>query len=432
MNSCSKVKSSLTCSYCSKILKNPIELPCDDLICEEHLKVKEVVRKNKINCLTCKQEFQVKGNEFKLVKSIQKQINAQIFLNDEEISLKQKIEDSIKQFYQMYDEFSLSKNKVDLDCHNHFQEIRFQLDMHREKLKEKIDEIYMEMIEKTKEFEMSYLNSLDEKLSSSLKSIEIKSIDEDLNATEETFRDPNLLIESIREMNLKQKNAIDSIQLKLNEMSQVNEDLKASNEFKPYLSFNQDLFGQLHLNLFPSDQFKSKILSGQQPYELIKLCEFDSKDRFKLLYRASEHGFGSNNFHLKCNGHANTLTILKADGTSFIFGGFTTATWDSISESKSDPNAFLFSLTNNYNKPCKMKKNPGQNAIYCHPSYGPTFGDGHDICIYSKSNTTNGSYSNLGNTYKHPQYAFNTNEAKSFLGGSYNFLLSEIEVYLKE
>ena len=149
----------MTCSYCSKILKNSIELPCDDLICEEHLKEKKVAQKNKIKCLTCKQEFDVKENEFKLVKSIQKQINAQIFLNEEEKSLKQNIEESIKLFYEMYDEFSLSKSKLYLDCHNHFQEILFQLDMHREKLKEKIDDIYMEMIDKTKEFEASYVKS---------------------------------------------------------------------------------------------------------------------------------------------------------------------------------------------------------------------------------------------------------------------------------
>ena len=185
-----KVKSSLTCSYCSKIYKEPIELPCDDLICEEHLKEKEVVKQNKIKCLTCSKEFQVKGNDFKSVKSIQKQINAQIYLNEEEISLKKKIEDSIKLFYSMYEEFTSSKTQLDLDCHEHFQEIRFQLDMHREKLKEKIDYIYIEMIEKTKESETSYLKSFNEKLSCSLKSFETKSVEEDLKEVEETFRDP--------------------------------------------------------------------------------------------------------------------------------------------------------------------------------------------------------------------------------------------------
>jgi hypothetical protein len=41
------------------------------------------------------------------------------------------------------------------------------------------------------------------------------------------------------------------------------------------------------------------------------------------------------------------------------------------------------------------------------------------------------SWSNLGSVYKHPQYAWGTNEAKSFLAGSYRFRLDEIEVYRK-
>ena len=74
-------------------------------------------------------------------------------------------------------------------------------------------------------------------------SYHLRSIDEVLNKTEQTFRDPNLLIDSIRELNLKQIETIKTIQSKLVEMVQVKEDLKASNEFKPYLSFSKDLFG---------------------------------------------------------------------------------------------------------------------------------------------------------------------------------------------
>ena len=155
-----------------------------DLICQEHLKVKEVVQRNKIKCSTCSQEFQVKGNDFKSIKSFQKLINDRVFLNEEEIDLKKKIEESIKLFHEMYEEFAASKTKLDLDCHNHFQEIRFQLDMHREKLKEEIDDIYMEMIKKTKEFEVSYLKSLNEELSSSFKLFEIKSAEHDLKDLE--------------------------------------------------------------------------------------------------------------------------------------------------------------------------------------------------------------------------------------------------------
>ena len=74
MNSISKLKSSLTCSQCSKILNEPIELPCEHLICQVHLKEKKVIQKNKIKCLTCKREFDVKRNEFRTNKLAKKQM----------------------------------------------------------------------------------------------------------------------------------------------------------------------------------------------------------------------------------------------------------------------------------------------------------------------------------------------------------------------
>ncbi len=39
------------------------------------------------------------------------------------------------------------------------------------------------------------------------------------------------------------------------------------------------------------------------------------------------------------------------------------------------------------------------------------------------------SYSKLDSIYQHPQYAFDSNEAKTFLAGSHKFQLDEIEVY---
>ena len=94
------------------------------------------MKQNKIDCPKCKHEFSVKGKEFEKNKFLQKLLDEQDYLSKEEILLKKKIEESIKVFFEMYEEFILSKNGLDLDCHNHFQEIRFQLDLHREKLKE--------------------------------------------------------------------------------------------------------------------------------------------------------------------------------------------------------------------------------------------------------------------------------------------------------
>jgi hypothetical protein len=164
------------------------------------------------------------------------------------------------------------------------------------------------------------------------------------------------------------------------------------------------------------------------------LCEFSSNDKWSLLYRGTRDGFGAKDFHSKCDGHSNTLTILKAAESSFIFGGYTMVTWNSSNRDKSDRNAFIFSLTNKDKKPLKMKVNQNrhQYAIYCHSEYGPIpiFGEG--ICIGINENTTMENYSKLGHSYKHPQYAYGSKEAQTFLAGSFHFQLDEIEVYQKE
>jgi len=158
-------------------------------------------------------------------------------------------------------------------------------------------------------------------------------------------------------MQRKQEESLNDIQLKLNETKEVKDDLKSNNAFKPNLSlFNQNdtsLFGSIKLNGY-SDLYslKSEILRDeQQCLELVKLCEFSPNDKWSLLYRATRDGFGSDDFHSKCDDHSNTLTILKAKHSSYIFGGFTTVEWDSSSIYKSDPNAFIFSLTNYDNQP---------------------------------------------------------------------------------
>jgi hypothetical protein len=125
--------------------------------------------------------------------------------------------------------------------------MRFQIDEQREKLKEKIDVIALKMIDQIKNYEEIYSSSLQEKLLDFSSSFEqTQSLDNELNEIEATFRNPNLLIQSIKQMQQKQDESLRDIQFKLNEMNQVRDDLKASNEFGPNLSsFNQ--MGLLYL-----------------------------------------------------------------------------------------------------------------------------------------------------------------------------------------
>jgi hypothetical protein len=205
------LKSILTCSFCSKIFKDPVELPCEDLICKEHLTTKDVQKQNKIKCVECNQEFPVNDIEFKSVKLIQKQLNNKLYLSDNEKCLKQQIDESIRDFYKLYEEFTQNKTILDLDVHNHLNELRFQKDEHREKLKQKIDDIALGMIEQTKKFEVLYLKSLNETLVVSLESYNKKSIDDDFKEIDELFRDPNLLLESIQGLQRKEQMQLETL-----------------------------------------------------------------------------------------------------------------------------------------------------------------------------------------------------------------------------
>ncbi len=92
----------------------------------------------------------------------------------------------------------------------------------------------------------------------------------------------------------------------------------------------------------------------------------------------------------------------------------------------------MFSLVNLENKPLLMKCQESSTAIHSQNDWGPIFGsysdDGCDLAIYTDSNAQAESYSHLGSTNKHPEYVKGTEKAKNFLAGSYNFMISEIEV----
>jgi hypothetical protein len=98
-----------------------------------------------------------------------------------------------------------------------------------------------------------------------------------------------------------------------------------------------------------------------------------SRKQFSLLWRGSRDGFKASNFHGRCDGHANTLTVvLDTDGNTF--GGFTPVEWESRTLN-SNPNfssllkadeslkSFLFTLKHPQNVPVRkfaLKKDMGQ------------------------------------------------------------------------
>ncbi len=57
-----------------------------------------------------------------------------------------------------------------------------------------------------------------------------------------------------------------------------------------------------------------------------KLREWSGDYQWKLIYRASEHGYTAKSFHECCDDKGPTLVIIKSSG-GWIFGGYTTQLW---------------------------------------------------------------------------------------------------------
>jgi hypothetical protein len=121
--------------------------------------------------------------------------------------------------------------------------------------------------------------------------------------------------------------------------------------------------------------------------------------KWQLLYRGSEDGFRTSDFHRKCDGRKNTLSVILTTD-DFIFGGFTPVPWDSGGSYRADSTmkSFLFTVKNARKiKPRKFCMSTPSNAIFCRASYGRTFRRSSSVYVADGCNANTHSYTNLTN-----------------------------------
>ena len=157
------------------------------------------------------------------------------------------------------------------------------------------------------------------------------------------------------------------------------------------------------------------------------LSEDGVSEDLELLYRGSRDGWKASDFHAKCDNKGATITMIhSSDG--FIFGGFSDKPWTSTDKWCESDKSCLFSFKSPSNEvgtaKMRIKQNMCSQVIYHGSSYGPTFGGGHDLHIANDANNSSSAYSVLGNTYEIPP-----GQTDTFLVGSKNFKVSEIEVF---
>ena len=167
--------------------------------------------------------------------------------------------------------------------------------------------------------------------------------------------------------------------------------------------------------------------------EVKSLFEMIDKKSICLLYRATRDGFKPTAFPYRCDGKANTITIIK-NNLNYVFGGYASKAWNSNQEWIEDSDAFIFSLRRNGISTNEKYKVTKPQLAYCGYSYLRLFcfGGGLDIAVNLNSKT--GSFTNFGHSYKLPEgYTYGSESAKNYLSGNYNnWVATEIEVFQLE
>jgi len=374
-------------------------------------------------CLVCKDKHDMPKNGFIINKSLSKILAIELT----NVSRG----GAYNSLMKLLDDIQKKLNILKLGINNgtdfvkeHCMNLRSDVQLKAEEVILKVNDLSSKIIEKIDEYEKDLIE---------LNKNNTKSLD--------TFNAIAEELESFHIINTEylNKNEVDDKKLKISNEEALNLVKKAELEInnlkniifdRNILKFerNNEKINESLLGTLKTDKIiDSLIISNQE--KLFSLCEFPVGQKLNLIYRASQDGFEAVNFHKKCDNKPNTLTVIKTTN-DYVFGGYTEQTWNSIGGYKADPNSFIFSLINKDNKPIKIKWSQNY-GIFCHNSYGPTFG-GTDLIIADKSNTNLDSSSYLGRSYTHPDYAYGSNEAKSFLAGSNKFQISEIEVFTKQ
>ncbi|CAD8184621.1 unnamed protein product [Paramecium octaurelia] len=184
---------------------------------------------------------------------------------------------------------------------------------------------------------------------------------------------------------------------------------------------HESLLDKLGLNLKPN------LLKDDQWIKIFLILREKTKKIMKqsvLIYQGTKDGLNIQQYWNKVNGKANLLMVFQSK-SDYIFGAYSPCKWESNKNNYVEDNtlsSFIFSQTHNQVYP--LKQDSKQYAIYCHSSYGPTFGGGTDI--YIGRDFTEG-HCKLGDSYEFNNYKNQSNDP--YLFGQNKPEIKECEIY---
>ena len=264
---------------------------------------------------------------------------------------------------------NINKNKEELKkrVQQFYTKIRNELNNKEEELLLKIDEIFDKKF--ANENMIKEYNKLPNKIKSSLEK-------------NKNIKDESNLISLINQC-LTIENNIEEIKIIKEKLDNCN-DIK--NNLKIY--FYPDNEEEINKNIMQIKSYgkifeeilefkKSSIINNEYEKQEKIINWIDSKINknkidFKLIFKMSENGEKSGDFHKYCDDKGPTLSLIKTTQNR-IFGGFTPLNWKNSGGYVEDKSNITFIFSLNTNKKFDLIKDDKQ-AIYCSSDYGVNFG----------------------------------------------------------
>lgn len=171
--------------------------------------------------------------------------------------------------------------------------------------------------------------------------------------------------------------------------------------------------------------FESTLILKNEAHHSILLSWLPPGANCSLLYQASFDGQTPADFHRCCDDRGPTIVVIRVG--AYIFGGFTSQSWESAFQlkAKQDSHSFLFTLVNPLGtKPMKIATKTNA-SIHCKSDLGPTFGTASTQCYDLQVWSTIGSNLDLGFGFKCPDNV----DKKKYFCGTCPFKIDDLEVF---
>ncbi len=116
--------------------------------------------------------------------------------------------------------------------------------------------------------------------------------------------------------------------------------------------------------------------------------------------------------------------VIVRSTTGHTFGAYASAPWTSANSMTNVGGCFLFLVENPHNDaPTCFDCTKTAAAMYCYPSYGPTFGGSHDMSLFP------GGDAGQSHTNFPGSYADTLGRGKATFTGACNFTPEDYEVW---